>query len=402
MSTPSRRSRPSLLAYAYLLPFAALGVYGAMALFGWWSGHLTLIQPRNYDPPLSANACLCLVLIGVAPIGLALGWRRAALALAIGAAVLAWATLIQIPLQHDLGIDDLLVRHEHVIAGSAVARMPAALSFLLMAGSLLFAWLVARPSDTRRPVLLGLIGSLTAAYGLTGLASYRTDLNAIDLWQQYAGLGPHTATLLVILGCAQIWLAARDNPDRLGAGPRWLWLPMVVCSLTVTFTFWVALSQREITYTNSTTQLTVNNIAAVYSGESEAMIEAFARQARRWTRTSGISQAAWETEVADFLADSTIYRSVQWVDGNLRTKWFWPRQGNEDADQDQDGEEDQGIAVCRFHGKFLMRACRARIYASRRRWLAGPGRHTDCPRRIPGSAWPLSTGWRRAGTSRGR
>ena len=331
MPSPTSQPRQRLLAYAYLTPFAALALYGVLALAGWWTGHLGLIQPRSYDAALPANACLDFILIGLAPVALALGWRRTAMGLGLVAALVAWATLIQNLLGLDFGIDDVLVRHETIVAGSTVARMPAALSFLLMFGGLLFTWLAAKPGDARRPVLLALVGSLGAAYGLTGLAAYRTGLNGVDVWQQYAGLGPHTAILLIVLGAAQIWLAAHDNDDRLGAGPRWLWLPVVVCSLTVTFTFWVALRQRELAYLNTTTQLTINNIAALFSGETESTIESLARQARRWNRATGLTQAGWEADVTEYLADFNSYRSIQWVDGNLRTRWYWPHEGNEDA-----------------------------------------------------------------------
>ncbi len=331
MPPPPSRLRQRLLAHGYLTPFAALALYGLLGLWSWQTGQLGLVQPRSYDAALPANACACLILIGLAPIALGLGWRRTGLTLGLVATVVAWATLIQSPLNLDLSIDNLLVRHDAVVAGPNVARMPAALSFVLMFSGVLFTWLAARPGDARRPILLALLGSLVAAYGLTGLAAYRTGLNAVELWQTYARLGPHTALLLLMLGNAQIWLAARDNADHLGAGPRWLWLPVVVCSLTVTFTFWVALRERELSYTNSTTQLTINNIAALYSGESESHIDSLARQTRRWTRADGLTQAGWEGDVGEYLVDFTSYRSIQWVDAGLRTRWFWPREGNEDA-----------------------------------------------------------------------
>src|SRR5690242_960140 len=124
--SPSR-PRQSLLAYGYLTPFAALAIYGLLGLWGWWTGRPGLVQPRSYDAALPANACACLVLIGLAPGALAFGWRRTGLAFGLLASVVAWATLIQSPLKLDLGIDDLLVNHETVIAGPNVARMPAAL-----------------------------------------------------------------------------------------------------------------------------------------------------------------------------------------------------------------------------------------------------------------------------------
>src|SRR3954471_3050452 len=103
MPHPTSRHRQRLLAHAYLTPFAALALYGALALMGWWTGHLALIQPRSYDPALAANACLCFLLIGLAPIILALGWRRTGLGLGLAAAIVGWATLIQSPLGLDLG-----------------------------------------------------------------------------------------------------------------------------------------------------------------------------------------------------------------------------------------------------------------------------------------------------------
>ncbi len=331
MLPSSNRTRRSILQYGYLIPFAALALYGLTVLGGWWSGNLTLVQPRSYDAALPANACACLILLGLTPVALAFGWKRTGLALGLIATGLAWATLIQSPLDVDLGIDDLLVRHETVIAGPNIARMPAALAAVFMVGGLLLTWLGMRPGDTRRPILLALLGSLCAAYGLTGLLGYRVGLNAVEFWQNYARLGPHTALALVGLGLALIFLATRDNPDGLGAGPRWLWLPIVVCSVAVTFTFWIALRQRELTYTNSTTQLTINNIASLFSGESESTIQSLSRQARRWTNSADHTQAQWEKETAEYLRDFEGYRSISWVDPGLRTRWFWPHAGNEDA-----------------------------------------------------------------------
>ena len=331
MLPSSSRTRRSILQYGYLVPFAAFALYGLTVLWGWRSGNLALVQPRSYDAALPANACACLILLGLTPIALGFGWKRTGLALGLIATVLAWATLIQGPLDADLGIDNLLVNHEAVSAGPNVARMPAALAAIFMVGGLLLTWLGARPGATRRPILLALLGSLCAAYGLTGLLGYRIGLHDVEFWQTYARLGPHTALALIVLGLALIYLATRDNPDGLGAGPRWLWLPVVVCSVAVTFTFWIALRQRELTYTNSTTQLTINNIASLFSRESESTIQSLSRQARRWTGSPDLTPAQWEKETAEYLRDFEGYRSISWVDSGLRTRWYWPRTGNEDA-----------------------------------------------------------------------
>ncbi len=321
------RNRFNFLPYGYLVPFAVLCLYGLTVLLGWLTGVVALVQPRPYDAPLPANACVCAILIGFFPIALALGWKRTSLALAFLTALLAGATLIQGPANLDLRLDNLLVRHEALIAGPHIGRMPAALAAIFLVTGLKLAWLAAGVIVTRRFVLLALIGSVCAAYGLTGLLAYRTGLNALEFWQTYARLGPHTAVMMILLGAALLVLAARDN----STGPRWLWLPVVVCSLTVTCIFWIALRQRELGYINSTTQLTINNIAVLFSGECEVHIGNLARLASHWEKSSDRLQLEWENDAAESMQDFRDYHSIQWVDASLHTRWFWPHKGNEDA-----------------------------------------------------------------------
>ncbi|MDI1250631.1 MAG: response regulator [Lacunisphaera sp.] len=330
---PSTRSpRRSWLPYGYLLPFAMLVLAGLVVGWGWVAGQVNLVQPRSYDAALPANACACLVLIGLTPFALTFGWKwnRFGLVLAGAVTLLAWATLIQGPLNLDFGLDDLLVNHRALVAGEHIGRMPALLALVFMLTGAALLWLALRPSHRHRPVLIALLGSLAGAYGLTALLAYRTGLNSVPLWQDYANLGPHTALLLIVLGAGLTGLAAHDSRTGQAAAPRWLWLPVVVCCVTVTVTFWVALRQRELDYTNSTTQLRINNVAALFSGEAEARIESFVRTAKRWSRTPGVTQAAWEGEAAEFLQDFEGYSSVQWVDAGWRTRWHWPHPGNED------------------------------------------------------------------------
>ena len=328
---PLHPTRSRVQQYGHLLPFLVLALYGLTVLSGWLTGNLNVVQPRSYDAALPANAGVCIFLIGFTPIALAFGWRRTGFAFALIAALLAWATLIQGPMDLDLGIDNLIIRHDALIAGPNVARMPAALSLVFMLAGFLLTWVAGRPADNRRPILFALLGSLCGAYGLTGLFGYRTGLNAVEFWQNYARLGPHTAFMLLALGVALIALAAHDTPYGPDAGPRWLWLPVVVCSATITVTFWVALRQREVDYTNDTTLLTINNIAALFNGECESHIESLSRMARHWNKSTGTMQADWEADAAEYMRDFAGYRSIQWVDNGLRTRWLWPHVGNEDA-----------------------------------------------------------------------
>ncbi|HVT72896.1 MAG TPA: response regulator [Lacunisphaera sp.] len=328
--SPVSQIRLRLLHYGCLAPFGVLTVYALAMLGGWETGNLALAQPRTYDPAFPANACACLALLGLAPFALTLGWRRTGVGLALVATILAWATLIQDPFGLNLHLDNLLVNHEALTAGSHVGRMTAAVSTLLTLAGVLIAWMGLRPQDRRRPILVALLGSLSGAYGLTALLGYRIGLTSVDAWMTYARLGPHAAVMLLLFGGALILLAAVDTRDDTDAGPRWLWLPIVVTSSTVTIAFWIALSQRELNYTNGTTQLTINNIAALFSGELESHVESLNRMARHWSKANGTTQAEWEADAADYMQAFEGYSSIQWVDDNLHTRWFWPHQGNED------------------------------------------------------------------------
>src|SRR3954468_19474016 len=124
---PLHPNRSRLQQYGHLLPFLVLGLYGLTVLGGWLTGNLSVVQPRSYDAPLPANAGVCIFLIGLTPIALAFGWRRTGFSLGLVAGLVAWATLIQGPMDLDLGIDNLIIRHDALIAGANVARMPAAL-----------------------------------------------------------------------------------------------------------------------------------------------------------------------------------------------------------------------------------------------------------------------------------
>ena len=325
-SQPSRSPAPRR--YGYLIPFGLLAVYGAVVLGGWWSGNVTLVQPRSYDAALPANAAACFLLLGLTPILLGLRRNRTGLALGFLASGVALATMMQDALGLSFGLDQLLVRHETVVAGPLVARMPPALAAVCTLASLLTMWLAVRPRDQRLAVLLGLVGSLVLAYAITGLLAYRNGLNLVEAWHTYARLGPHTAGALLLLGGALIGLAAHQSPGDGYAGPRWLWLPVTVCGITITFTFWVSLRERERVYTRHTTQLTMDYIAALFSGEVDTQVKGLARLAKRST---SLDRGDWERDVARYMRDFDGFRSVQLLDNTLRTTWYWPREGNEDA-----------------------------------------------------------------------
>jgi PAS domain S-box-containing protein len=317
---------------AHLAPALVLVVVGAMTLVGWRSGLVTWVQYRPFDQALPANGALAILLLGLAPFLDVFGWRRAALALALVAAGIAALTLIESAFDYDLKIDDLLVTHADVVSGPGVAHTGVMLAAALLLAGAASAWYLSGTNDAGQAMTFALTGSLCIAYGLTALFGHKTGLNNTDFWIAYGRIGPNTSVALMALGIALMLQAGRDYysvPDS--AGPRWLWLPVVVAGATVTYALWFALRENEIQSLREIADLAVRSYQTVLNAETETQIEALRRQAARWSRSeSGPTQSEWEHDASGLQADFSGYRSILWADASLHTRWLFPRLGNEE------------------------------------------------------------------------
>ena len=329
---PPTRSRLFNLRNVHLLPFLAVASFGLFVLAGWWTNHAAWVQPHASEPPVVANAALALFLLGVAPLLIALRLRKTARITAFLGAFFGWLPVVELLTGLRFHLDNLLVNHEALIAGTAIGRMPVCLGLVLaLAGTLLLraTW---RPRPRRLPLLLALTGSLACAYGATALLSGPVGLDRLAIWQTHAQLALPAAIALFVLGFA-LFLFATPRPEgnERRTGPRWLWLPAVVAGTTVSLLFWVSLQERETAYVHQTTQLTINHIATLYSSEVETQIGNLRGMAARWAEAGGNPQTRWEQDVHAQLVAFPAYQLISRVDGSLHTVWFWPANGNEDA-----------------------------------------------------------------------
>ena len=324
--------RKRALLAATLLPFAGVSLYGLFVLIGWWTGQTVWVQPRVTDVPVPANSALCLLLLGAMPILLVLRRPKTATSLAVLAALLGTVTLLERVQRADYGIDNFLVNHRALIEGTQAARVPLALAALFALFGLAQAWVGLRRPHPQHPITLALLGSAAGAYSLTGLLAGRIGINQLDGWLAYANLGIPSSAALLLLGLGFILLAGQESAENdAERRSRWLWLPVVTGGVTITLMFWTTLREREVSYQNGTTQLTINTIATLYSGETETIISNLNNLAARWADSPPEHEANWERDIRSVFNGYRPLRSITRVDASHRTRWLWPHAGNEDA-----------------------------------------------------------------------
>ena len=310
--------------YGYLAPFFAAAVWGLSVSIGWWAEFLGWVPPRfpaSVPPVLAAG---CLLLLGLSPVVTALRWPRTGRSLAALAALAGVLALLAL-------LDWWLEGQHPLLAESGNLTLPPALAVVVLLAGVVLAWRPDPRPDSLRPLALAMTGSLAAAYGFTGLIAESVGLQELTEWNAYARIAPSTAAIVFFLGSGLILIAFRGEGAAGEAGPRWLWLPVVVGSVTATLIFWFALRERELSYLNSSTQLTINNVATIFSSETEHQADNINRLAARWGRAGGTPEGEWEKDVAAVLVESPALHSIQQIDSTLRTRWVWPHQGNEDA-----------------------------------------------------------------------
>jgi PAS domain S-box-containing protein len=315
---------------AFLLPFAAVALHGLTLLPGWWTEPAARMRIFFADPALPASCALGFLLLGAAPLLQSLRLRKAAVALGAAGALVGLVGLVETSATINLGLENLLVQHPD--PAFPPGHFPPLLGLCFVVSGSLLAWLAFSPVHRYGQFLPAVAGSLVLAYALPALLANRSGLDQLDFWQRYGLVDQRTAFALLLLGGGFFMLAAsgvyETSPET---GSRWLWMPVTALGTTASLLFWVSLAEREISYVNGTTQLTINHVATLFHSESENWIGSLARMAARWSETDNPVRAAWERDARDQLEFSPACQRVSWVDPSARTRWIWPVNGNEDA-----------------------------------------------------------------------
>jgi signal transduction histidine kinase/CheY-like chemotaxis protein len=243
--TASFSSRLPQRLWAVSLVAGACAVFlGLLVLMGWHTGNRTVTQILPTFVPMQYNTALGFVACGVSLVLMAFG-RRPGAAIAGGlAALIGGLTLVQYVGNVELGIDELLMKHDVTVGTSQPGRMApnTALCFVLIGlGAVveLLEWPAPRKSLVK--VILG-----SSAFGLSAVAlsGYFTGLESAYGWGNLTRMAVHTSIGFIFVSSGILCLAwSRDIREPFWL-PRWMPVLLAVAVLTATLCFWEALDSE--------------------------------------------------------------------------------------------------------------------------------------------------------------
>jgi PAS domain S-box-containing protein len=233
------------LTRAALLGGLLVALIGCVEMVAWTRHWTPVLRVRSEYSAIKFNSALALTAIGAAIALAAAGRYRparagGALGLAIGA-----ATLVEMILGRDLGLDELVVRDHLASPGHVAGRMTltAALCFVAM-GSAVLTW---RPDARgRRARALCLVPALVAAAGVFALCRYLANVPNGRQWRGIEPMAIPTSLALCLVAAAMLALIWRTEWPPTGAAYGWIAGPAGAGAFVAVVLAWqMAVGTRE-------------------------------------------------------------------------------------------------------------------------------------------------------------
>ncbi|MBZ5726266.1 MAG: PAS domain-containing protein [Acidobacteriia bacterium] len=213
---------------------------GACVLAGWYTHTEVLVHFRPDMEPMWPNGGLCLLLWGAALLLAAAGYRKTSAAGIVFTLAVAALSAIEYLLGVDLHIDRALVRPFLTMGWHPGRMAPNAVLLFLMAG----ATLPFHPARPRRPVWVGIIGSVVLANGVIGVGGYLIGVPTYGWWE-VTRMPLYAAVGFTILGAGFVAMAWCAEESRESGAPRWLPAITGVACLMATLYLWQGLQATE-------------------------------------------------------------------------------------------------------------------------------------------------------------
>ncbi|WP_018868765.1 MULTISPECIES: EAL domain-containing protein [unclassified Thioalkalivibrio] len=217
-------------------------VLGVMVLLGWHTGWTLLVQVHPDWAPVQYNTALAFVLAGGSLLLFLAQRPRSAAVLGAITGLLGLFSLSQYILAVDLGIDELLMRHDLTVQTSHAGRMApnTALSFFLAGtGLALNGWL---RGQVWAPMAKAVLAALVLGLGLVALAGYVIGLPTAYGWGVLTQMAIQTSLGFLVLGFGLLALAWREATELEMDPLAWIPIPAGIAVVTVSLLLWQALS----------------------------------------------------------------------------------------------------------------------------------------------------------------
>lgn len=306
-----------------MLAVALLGI-GLAEVAGWWLGFPWLTQISSAVPLAES---VCFIVLGILIFARIQRWAGASW---LGLIPAAWGA-VALASYYSPKLNDLLAGGK--LDAPLSGRTAAMTGYCLMVSGLAFAWHAFRPESKFRIVVKAIVGSMLAAVAFSTLFGYAANLPAIYRWGGAIPVSPMSAAALALIGAALL-IFAWNQAVRDGAEvPAWAPLPAVIGCLTLTFTLWVGLRERELAYLDTKTQQAMESYVQGVNSAIERQIGGLERIARNWSDLPQESTLVLEADATTQMSQSGPIGcvSIARVDPSLRTRWVFPQQGNEAA-----------------------------------------------------------------------
>jgi signal transduction histidine kinase/ActR/RegA family two-component response regulator len=310
---------------------AGSAALGLLALIGWHTHILVLLQVRPAFVAMVYNTALGFFLCGAAILAVALGRRRHMAMVGslygMGAGLL---TLIECGFKIDLGIDRLLMDPYITIGNPHPGRMAinTSLCFLLVGLGIM---LLVKPVCKNRLFIVGLLGSVIFALSAVSFSGYLSGITVVNTWGSLTQMAIHTAIIFVALGTALIALAWRESITKEEDMPRWLPALAGIGVAAATLCFWQALIVNQQNQMERALQSQTATVKREIEARMEPQILALNRMTERWANNGAPSREQWEFDALLHIRDYTLIKGIYWVDPSLHVRWVAPLAINEKA-----------------------------------------------------------------------
>lgn len=306
---------------------AALGL---TVMLGWHTHNTALLQIHPSFVAMVYNTALGFFLCGASLIAIALGRPRLAIIGGVYVVVIGLLTLFEFAFAKDLGIDQLFMRHYVLVGNSSPGRMALNTAIFWPLVGIGILWMSVRPRFRLRPLVGGLIGSITFAQGLVAFSGYLTGITSTYAWGSLTRMAVHNAFGLAALGAGLIALAWRDNlAEGSKSVPRWLPIVVGVAVAGITVCLWQALVIDQRAQTKRTVEARATLLRSELVAQLQFHILALDRMARRWQLNGMKDHHERMSDATMIVGDYKGFDGIRWVDPSNHVGWTIPLQGHE-------------------------------------------------------------------------